>query len=163
MGRCPGDNSFGPTLGPRAGECYDFDFTLVFEESIFAIGPYALAIVLTALRLRWLLRPPASLASPVVHWPLVRASKLVRILVTRDSHAKTLTTEGCARCPGVFPTHPGSSMGYWSWCQDTDGPAIGSPYTGIDPLSVCSVRHRTPPVHTPVGSVTRLLDDGHPT
>ncbi|KAK0615110.1 hypothetical protein B0T17DRAFT_377631 [Bombardia bombarda] len=53
VARCAGDGAFGPVLvsdNNHAGQCYSFDFTLLFEESIFSIAPCALALPIFALR-----------------------------------------------------------------------------------------------------------------
>ncbi len=72
MIRCSGDDTFGPVLGPESDGCYNFDFTLVFEESIFSIVPCAIVLPLAAVRLYFLLRRPVS-----VRWQLLQAAKLV--------------------------------------------------------------------------------------
>lgn len=74
MFRCSGDDSFGPVLDPSFLNlgCYNFDFTLVFEDSILSITPCGLVLLLAAWRLYILLRRPV-----VVFWPLIRALKLV--------------------------------------------------------------------------------------
>jgi ATP-binding cassette, subfamily C (CFTR/MRP), member 1 len=72
MLRCSGDDSFGPALGPDFTGCYNFDFTLLFEDAIFSTAPCALVLPLAALRLHALLRRPAS-----VHWAFLGALKLV--------------------------------------------------------------------------------------
>ncbi|KAK3935755.1 P-loop containing nucleoside triphosphate hydrolase protein [Diplogelasinospora grovesii] len=72
MIRCTGDNNFGPVLEPGlVTDCYNFDFTLVFEESIFSIAPCAIALLNAAFRLYRL-----SKRQTVVQWPLLRAFKL---------------------------------------------------------------------------------------
>ncbi len=71
MVRCGNDDSFGPVLTAGPG-CYEFDFTLVFEDSIFSIAPCGLVILLAAWRLHRLIGRPT-----VVQWPLLRALKLV--------------------------------------------------------------------------------------
>jgi len=83
MERCPGDDTFGPVLEP--GHCYSFDFTLVFEESIFAIVPCAVVLPLTAARLWQLCNRPVTVyrphkkweTTPAANWPLVLGLKLV--------------------------------------------------------------------------------------
>lgn len=83
MERCPGDDTFGPVLEP--GRCYSFDFTLVFEESIFAIVPCAVVLPLTAARLWQLWNRPVTVyrahkkweTTPAANWPLVLGLKLV--------------------------------------------------------------------------------------
>ncbi|KAK0644149.1 ABC transporter [Cercophora newfieldiana] len=50
MDRCPGDDTFGPVLEHHDGNCYNFDFTLVFEESIFSIAPCIIVLPLAAVR-----------------------------------------------------------------------------------------------------------------
>lgn len=83
MDRCAGDDTFGPSLDPRLGNCYEFDFTLVFEEAIFLTAPCALVIPIVGFRLYLILKPSSfsakreNQAGPVIHWPLVRALKLV--------------------------------------------------------------------------------------
>ena len=73
MFRCNGDETFGPALASSLLDgCYDFDFTLVFEESIFAIGPCALVLPFAALRLYQL-----ASRDVLVRWPLLQAIKLV--------------------------------------------------------------------------------------
>ena len=57
MERCAGDDTFGPVL--ETGLCYSFDFTLVFEECIFAVVPCALFLLLAAARIWKLWNRPA--------------------------------------------------------------------------------------------------------
>lgn len=65
------DDSFGPTVHLQS--CRDgFDFTLLFEESIFAILPSVLLLCAVPVRLRSLYRRPDA-----VNWPLLRVIKLV--------------------------------------------------------------------------------------
>jgi hypothetical protein len=81
MLRCLGDYSFGPVLGTAFpfpdsegfDSCYNFDFTLVFEESIFSIAPCAILLLFTIWRIAQLYRRPN-----IVSWPWMRALKLVR-------------------------------------------------------------------------------------
>ena len=47
------DDSFGPTVTNCRG---DFDFTLLFEQSIMSIGPSAILLLLFPLRLMQLLQ-----------------------------------------------------------------------------------------------------------
>ncbi|KAK3316811.1 hypothetical protein B0H66DRAFT_305987 [Apodospora peruviana] len=70
--RCPGDDAFGPVLGAGpSGECYNFDFALVFEESIFSLAPCAIVLPAAALRLYYIWGRKV-----VVQWQLLRAIKL---------------------------------------------------------------------------------------
>lgn len=67
---CP-DDSFGPTVDLKI--CRDgFDFTLLFEESIFAILPAALLLCVAPLRVWSIWRRPDA-----VKWSLLRVVKLV--------------------------------------------------------------------------------------
>jgi hypothetical protein len=74
MLRCSGDDTIGPVLGSSALSpgCYNFDFTVVFEDSIFSIAPCFVVLVLAAWRLYNLVGKPV-----VVRWPLLHALKLV--------------------------------------------------------------------------------------
>ncbi|KAK0715388.1 P-loop containing nucleoside triphosphate hydrolase protein [Lasiosphaeris hirsuta] len=73
VNRCAGDGTFGPALGHGPSTpCYEFDFTLVFEDSIFSIAPCAIVLLLAASRLHQLWRRPV-----LVNWPLIRTSKWV--------------------------------------------------------------------------------------
>ncbi|KAK3353395.1 ABC transporter [Lasiosphaeria hispida] len=73
VNRCAGDDTFGPVLGRGfITPCYEFDFTLVFEDSIFSIAPCAIVLPLVAFRLHQIWRRPV-----VVSWPLIRTSKWV--------------------------------------------------------------------------------------
>ncbi len=69
--RCPGDDGFGPALDDDPS-CYSFDFTLVFEDYFFSIAPCGIALLLAAWRFYILAK-----RRDVVHWPVVRAVKLV--------------------------------------------------------------------------------------
>jgi len=85
MERCPGDDRFGPVLDAGKLACYGFDFTLVFEESIFSIVPCVILIPLAAARLRRLWSRPVETyrlhkpweSSALANWPLVLGLKLV--------------------------------------------------------------------------------------
>jgi len=74
MPRCSGDNTFGPVLGSSFLNpgCYNFDFTIVFEDSIFSIAPCGFVLLLSFWRLYKI-----SGRKVVVHWPLLHALKLV--------------------------------------------------------------------------------------
>ncbi len=76
MLRCGGDDTFGPVLGSAllSPGCYNFDFSLVFEDSILSIVPCGLVLFLGIWRLHALVGRPV-----VVYWPLLRALKRVRI------------------------------------------------------------------------------------
>lgn len=77
MVRCSGDDTFGPVLNHTSDNgCYNFDFTLVFEDSIFSIVPCSIVTLLTAWRLYGLVGKKV-----VVQWPLLHALKLVRTVV----------------------------------------------------------------------------------
>lgn len=169
MDRCPGDNTFGPTLGPRVGGCYDFDFTLVFEESIFSIAPCALVIPAAIFRLRTLLN--FSLLSQkneqelgqFIQWPLARALKLVRPSTTLTQKRQGLTTTaGRIRCLGVLSACLGIALGNRLWSQDTNHPGIGDSEPHIDAGVACPIRLRAPPVHQAISSAPRILVDDHP-
>lgn len=77
MFRCSGDDTFGPVLGSSLLNpgCYNFDFTLVFEDSIFTIAPCGILLLLAGWRLYSLFQRQA-----IVHWPVVRALKNVSAL-----------------------------------------------------------------------------------
>jgi len=75
MNRCPGDDSFGPVLS-YASDCYNFDFTLVFEDAILAIPPAAILIPLAAWRLAHLVK-----SRTVVKWSSLRFVKIVSTCV----------------------------------------------------------------------------------
>lgn len=74
MVRCSGDDTFGPVLGSSIlnSGCYNFDFTVIFEDSIFSIVPCGIVILLIIWRLYSLVGRQA-----VVRWPLLHALKLV--------------------------------------------------------------------------------------
>lgn len=72
MVRCAGDETFGPILGSSASGCYNFDFTIVFEDSIFTIVPCGIFLLTSTWRLYYLLSKEV-----VVQWPLLYALKLV--------------------------------------------------------------------------------------
>jgi len=74
MPRCREDDSFGPALGSSvlSPGCYNFDFTVVFEDSIFAILPCGFMLLLGTWRLCSLTGRKV-----VVRWPLLHALKLV--------------------------------------------------------------------------------------
>ncbi len=94
MFRCSGDDSFGPVLGPDNGSgCYNFDFTLTFEDCIFAIAPCGLLLLLAAWRLYDLARRPA-----IVRWPLLRAVKQV----SSTPSPGPATPPRCLRCTYVL-------------------------------------------------------------
>ncbi len=73
MDRCGDDDSFGPVLG-YAPDCYNFDFTLVFEDIIFSLAPCGIAILLAVWRLYDIVRQPV-----IVKWPLFGDLKLVGV------------------------------------------------------------------------------------
>ena len=79
MYRCGGDDDIGPVLGSAIFNpgCYNFDFTLVFEDVLFSIVPCAFFSLLAAWRIYILRTRPV-----VVRWPLLRALKQVRIIQT---------------------------------------------------------------------------------
>lgn len=63
------------TFGPHAKECRDeFDFTLLFEESILSIVPLALLLLLAPNRIIYLFQKKTK----VIHSPIIFA-KLVRL------------------------------------------------------------------------------------
>ena len=67
------DQYFGPRVTP---ECRSFDFTLLFEQSFFPIGPAALFLLFSPLRLYHLSRKPI-----LVRGGLLHRAKLVRFAV----------------------------------------------------------------------------------
>lgn len=71
MVRCGNDGSFGPVLTPGP-DCYSFDFTLTFEDYILSIAPCGIALLLSFIRIYFLLQRDA-----LVRWPLLRSIKLV--------------------------------------------------------------------------------------
>lgn len=71
MIRCENDDAFGPVLTPSP-DCYSFDFALAFEDYIFSIAPCGIFLLLSAVRIFVLAKRKA-----IVHWPLLRAVKLV--------------------------------------------------------------------------------------
>jgi len=79
MFRCGGDDGIGPVLGSAFFNpgCYDFDFTLVFEDVLFSIIPCGVFLLLAAWRLYALRSRPV-----IVRWPLLRAMKQVRAICT---------------------------------------------------------------------------------
>jgi ATP-binding cassette, subfamily C (CFTR/MRP), member 1 len=99
MERCPGDNGFGPVL--EQGPCHSFDFTLAFEESIFAIAPCTIAIPLIAARLWQLWNRPVTAYRPhqkwepssAANWPLVLGLKLVSILLFSPRSRSLINTQ----------------------------------------------------------------------
>jgi len=56
---CANDHSFGPTVEGCRG---DFDFTIVFEQSIFSIAPSTCFILLATARLFYLTKKPRILS-----------------------------------------------------------------------------------------------------
>lgn len=71
MRRCYGDHLFGPTLRPGTG-CNHFDFTVLFEESIFNLAPSALVALAALNRTQGLFNRPR-----VISRPILRSLKLV--------------------------------------------------------------------------------------
>jgi hypothetical protein len=68
---CPNgsDNQFGPRV---LSQCRSFDFTLLFEDAIFALLPAALFLVLAAFRAPVLIRGPVKVTSHrLATWKLV--------------------------------------------------------------------------------------------
>lgn len=85
------DDSFGPIVRCRDG----FDFTLVFEESIFTVLPSALLLCFVPLRFWSIYKRPDA-----VKWPLLRLLKFVgRLLAYRmdadllDHDCRALTAQ----------------------------------------------------------------------
>lgn len=77
LGPCPSnaDLSFGPAIDSR---CRDgFDFTLLFEESILSLIPAALFILVSPLRLVYLVKSPTKAGSSPA-----RFQKLVMMAVS---------------------------------------------------------------------------------
>lgn len=71
MKRCDNDNAFGPALGPGP-DCHNFDFTLLFEDSILSLVPSIVFILVCIFRTYSIFR-----ISKVISWPLGRTSKIV--------------------------------------------------------------------------------------
>ena len=90
------DDTFGPTV--QLQTCRDgFDFTLLFEESLFTILPVAVLLGAAPLRIRALYRRP-----DVVTASLLRNGKLVSWHVHRlpaaeaDARSRSLSSRSCA-------------------------------------------------------------------
>ena len=67
------EDQFGPQVG---AECLDgFDFTLLFEESMFSISISAILLVVIPLRIAYLIRKPRKVVSGVL-----QLVKLVRVI-----------------------------------------------------------------------------------
>jgi len=86
MLRCHGDDGIGPVLEPALflSGCYDFDFTLVFEDVLFSILPCGVFLLLAAWRVAVLRARPV-----LVRWPLLRASKQVRV----ETHSSQVASQ----------------------------------------------------------------------
>ena len=68
-------------FGPVNNDCYDgFDLTLLFEETILAIGPLSLVLLVLPFRLHAL-----SKADPKVRFGLLHTLKLVSVLHIRET------------------------------------------------------------------------------
>jgi ATP-binding cassette subfamily C (CFTR/MRP) protein 1 len=68
---CPpgSDNQFGPHVNPL---CRPFDFTLLFEDTIFTLLPAILFVLATAARLSVLIRAPVKVRSySLAIWKIV--------------------------------------------------------------------------------------------
>lgn len=71
MKRCDNDNDFGPALGPGP-DCHNFDFTLLFEDSILSLVPSVFIILVCVFHIYNIFSIPT-----VISWPLGRTSKIV--------------------------------------------------------------------------------------
>lgn len=81
MLRCSGDDTFGPVLASNSSSsasCYDFDFTLLFEDAFLSLVPNGLFLFLAAWRVHRLVR---ECTATVVVWPLLRACKIALFAV----------------------------------------------------------------------------------
>jgi hypothetical protein len=75
---CPSrsDNVFGPRV---LEECRPFDFTLLFEDAIFAVVPAGIFLLLAACRLPSLIRTPIKVTSHrLATWKLVGDSLIMK-------------------------------------------------------------------------------------
>lgn len=117
MNRCGDDNSFGPTLG-HSLDCYDFDFTLYFEDCIFSLVPAVLSISVALRRIYSLLGRPRA-----VQWPVGRALKQVReslflealdYIGTRFAH----NIPDNIRCTRSVPDSTGRTLEAGLWNSD---------------------------------------------
>jgi hypothetical protein len=75
---CPlgSDNVFGPRV---CEGCRPFDFTLLFEDAIFAVLPAGMFLLLAACRLPSLIRAPIKVTSHrLATWKLVGDSPIVK-------------------------------------------------------------------------------------
>lgn len=80
------DDSFGPTV--RFETCRDgFDFTLLFEESIFAILPAGLLLCAVPIRFWFIYRRPDA-----VRWSALAVVKVVRCYLVRTIQYTDLKT-----------------------------------------------------------------------
>jgi hypothetical protein len=74
------DDSFGPTV--YSNTCKRFDFSLLFEDAIFAILPDCLFLLASFARLLGLYRKP-----PKARWTLLHSINSVgAILIPKDPH-----------------------------------------------------------------------------
>ena len=136
MFRCSGDDTFGPVLGsssPNPG-CYNFDFTLVFEDSIFSILPCGIAIVLGAWRLYALVKRQVA-----VQWPLLRALKAVSFCAAsincRGPLYERLLISVIAVCLYSsihLPACLGLASSHWPWRGHQDNSCREYPALGHD-------------------------------
>lgn len=81
------DDSFGPTVGNpscRGG----FDFTLLFEDSIFSIAPSALFLLVAPVRVIQLYKK-----NDKIRWPSLQAVKMVWLISFNVLTLKVLQTE----------------------------------------------------------------------
>jgi len=71
MVRCTEDRRLGPVIGEDS-ECGRFDFTVAFEEAVFAIAPCVVALLIVPLRLKVLWG-----RERMVRWPTAERLKMV--------------------------------------------------------------------------------------
>ncbi|KAH8891756.1 ABC transporter [Thozetella sp. PMI_491] len=91
MLRCSGDDTIGPALDSSlfSSGCYNFDFTLVFEDVISSLLPCGILLILCPWRLRVLSRRSAT-----VRWPLLRALKWLGFGTLAISQLSLLLVQG---------------------------------------------------------------------
>lgn len=100
------DAAFGPVVDAA---CRDgFDFTLVFEQSIFVLLPAAMLVLMAPLRLLQLRKSPIKVADQAS-----RMIKLVSRLTTRDAHQNRKLI---ASLPSLLysPSQAASLLSSWS-------------------------------------------------
>jgi hypothetical protein len=109
------DAAFGPVVDAA---CRDgFDFTLVFEQSVFVLLPAAMLVLMAPLRLLQLRKSPIKVADQAS-----RMIKLVSRLTTRDAHQNRISLPLSPLCstvrhrlPRCSPAGPHRPLGNSPW------------------------------------------------